>query len=230
MTNYKKEWDESYGARQNFLFYPNEELVRFVSKYLRKQVGIAEFKNVASNVEKFLDVGCGIGRHVIYGKNMGYDVYGIDLASEAINYARDWADNIKISDSKKRLVEASVDSIPFPDNFFDVAVSHGVFDSMPFQIAKLGISEVSRVLKKNSFFYVDLISGDDSWHHSDYCGEEVVADVHEKNTVQSYFNYKKILELIDAKFSIVECNLIKRKQVDSGKYGSRYHIVLINNC
>ena len=33
------EWEKSYKNFDNFLFYPHEEVIRFVSKYIRKKVG-----------------------------------------------------------------------------------------------------------------------------------------------------------------------------------------------
>ena len=40
---------------------------------------------------KMLDLGCGIGRHVIYGNENNIDTYGFDLSQEAINYAQEFA-------------------------------------------------------------------------------------------------------------------------------------------
>src|SRR5687768_5802445 len=33
-------WDESYGRGENFVFVPGDEAVRFVSRYLRRRVGL----------------------------------------------------------------------------------------------------------------------------------------------------------------------------------------------
>lgn len=38
--------------------------------------------------EKFLDLACGRGRHSVYLSNKGYDVTGVDLSPENIDYAR----------------------------------------------------------------------------------------------------------------------------------------------
>lgn len=40
------EWDDSYRNRDNFMFYPHEEVVRFISKYIRKRIGFNEFRDV----------------------------------------------------------------------------------------------------------------------------------------------------------------------------------------
>ena len=47
MNNNKSEWDKSYQKRDNFVFYPHEEVIRFVSKFIRKRVGLNEFLDAA---------------------------------------------------------------------------------------------------------------------------------------------------------------------------------------
>lgn len=36
MNNKSKEWDSAYIKRCNFCFYPNEELVKFLNRYIKK--------------------------------------------------------------------------------------------------------------------------------------------------------------------------------------------------
>ena len=35
--NFKKNWDKSYNRLENYLFYPNEELVKFVNRYVDRR-------------------------------------------------------------------------------------------------------------------------------------------------------------------------------------------------
>jgi hypothetical protein len=71
MNNYRQQWEDSYKNRDNFLFYPNEEVIRFVSKYLRKRKGLDEFQdiNLSVDVPNFLDLGCGVGSIPVMLKN-----------------------------------------------------------------------------------------------------------------------------------------------------------------
>ena len=34
--NQQKVWDKSYELNDNFVFYPNEEIIRFFTKYFKK--------------------------------------------------------------------------------------------------------------------------------------------------------------------------------------------------
>ena len=57
-------WNEAYERRGNILFYPHEEIVRFINKYVRKRTGISDFSDVmplsASEWKEFasLDIVC----------------------------------------------------------------------------------------------------------------------------------------------------------------------------
>lgn len=219
------EWNKSYKNKDNFVFYPHEEIIRFVSKYIRKKKSLEEFEKF-SNMNRCLDLGCGIGRHVIFLDDMGFEVYGIDLSYEAIKYAENWCDKLNKCKLKDRLLVGSAVSMPYKSNFFDFIVSHGVIDSMSFDIAKKTIEEVHRVIRKGGLFYFDVISGCDYEHYREYDGEEIVNSKHEYGTIQSYFNWNKINLLIENKFKIKECVLIQRESVVSKLKDSRYHIIV----
>lgn len=228
MTDKRAEWDKSYENRDNFVFYPAEEVIRFVSKFIRKRVGLKEFRDIApSSAEgRVLDLGCGIGRHVIYCHDMGLQAYGVDLSDTAVCVAREWGGGRGLPEPERRIRQGDIRHLPWNDGFFRYAVSHGVLDSMPFEIARAGCVELARVMTVGGLFYCDLISGDDSQHAREFSGEEVVATAHEQGTIQLYFNLGKIQSMIDGVFEIDECNLIRRENVLRGGFVSRYHLVL----
>ncbi len=226
--NNKTDWDKSYENRDNFVFYPHEEVIRFVSKFVRKRIALDEFRDIAANSgrRRVLDLGCGIGRHVIFCHDMGLEAYGVDLSDEAVRVAREWAGRQGFPEPEKRIVQGDIRHLPWDDEFFNYAVSHGVLDSMPFEIARAACVELARVMPINGMFYCDLISGDDSRHAREFSGEEVVRTTHEQGTIQLYFNLAKIQSMIDGVFKIDECNLVRREDVLRGGYTSRYHLVM----
>jgi SAM-dependent methyltransferase len=228
MDDRKGQWETSYQSRQNFVFYPCEELIRFVAKYLRKRVGLEEYqdRHAFGRPPRWLDLGCGIGRHVVYGHEAGMDVHGMDLSASAVAMARQWAARAGVGDVERRIRQGSADTLPWEDGYFDVVISHGVLDSMPFNIAQRAIAEVRRVLRAGGYFYCDLISGDDSAHAREFAGEQTVRIEHERDTIQSYFNFAKIERLIDSRLELLECNLVKKTDVLKGGFIGRYHCVL----
>jgi len=221
-------WDESYKRKDNYLFYPNEEVIRFFNKYLVKRLDVDEYKfHYGFNKgDKLLDLGCGVGRHLTYGLDMKFDVHGIDLSENAIVKAKEVIRTHKNFISDENVVSGSAADLPWDDNYFDVVVSHGVLDSMPFDVAKGAIKEVNRVIKDDGLFYCDLISGNEL----NFFGEKEVTIEHEKGTIQSYFNLDKIEELVSGYFEIIECRVNETTFLigdyhGEKKYG-RYHIIL----
>lgn len=80
------------------------------------------------------------------------------------------------------------------------------------------------VLAHGSLFYCDLISGADSRHAREFAGEETVDTSHERGTIQSYFNYSKILALAGDLFEVTEALLIQREDELGGRTDARHHI------
>ena len=78
--NYQINWDKSFRKNQNFLIYPNEQIIKFVNKFIKKRDRL----NISESHLKCLDIGCGSGRHVVYLSQSGFKVYGIDFSNVAI--------------------------------------------------------------------------------------------------------------------------------------------------
>lgn len=220
----EQEWDMSYLKKNNFMFYPHEEIIRFSAKYVAKRIGLNTVEYIVSKESEILDLGCGIGRHVIFFEKMGLKSYGIDLSKEAISMAQKFLEKENI-EWHERLFVGSAENLPWEEEKFDYIVSHGVLDSMPYEIAKNVVKECHRVIKKDGIFYCDLIGGDNR-HGEGFEDEVVVEGSHEKGTIQSYFTLKKIKELFDGYFEVTE---IKRTVVENcitGEFHTRYHAIL----
>lgn len=225
-ADHREQWDSSYRNRDNYLFYPNEEVVRFFSRYVRKRVGREKFRAV-SDIHRVLCLGCGIGRHVFFCDDMQREAWGIDLSHEALKEARGLAEHLGRPHLGDRFLQCSGSALPFADDQFGATISHGVLDSMPFELARSVMREVQRVTDPGGVFYLDLISGDDSDHAREFNGEITVESAHEQGTVQSYFNFGKIEGLIaDSGFTLEECLLVQREDVTRGGRKGRYHLVL----
>jgi SAM-dependent methyltransferase len=84
------EWEESYKRGENFIFYPKEEVVKFINRYVVKRKNIDEFIPILTKQPpiKGLDLGCGIGRNTILLEEFGILAYGIDISKKAIETAK----------------------------------------------------------------------------------------------------------------------------------------------
>ncbi|MDY3113471.1 MAG: hypothetical protein SOW25_03985 [Helicobacter sp.] len=45
-------WEDSYKNGENILFYPHNELVRFLNRFIKKQISLDSFENIYSNKER----------------------------------------------------------------------------------------------------------------------------------------------------------------------------------
>ena len=87
--------------------------------------------------KKVLEVGCGKGRFARVYKEMGADVYGIDISAELLKEAR------KID--PERFIEAGAYEIPFRDGMFDIVYLVEVIEHIP--DLDRAMREIVRVLR-----------------------------------------------------------------------------------
>ena len=203
-------WNKAYERRGNILFYPHEEIVRFVNKYVRKRVGITEFTNILPLTDcewknfRSVDIGCGIGRHIKFLDEFGLNPYGIDLSNEAIEEGKGWMNFLDRKYLADKMIVGSVTSLPYQDGFFDLGVSHGLLDVMSRSMAEKGLDEILRVLKKGGLmyldFYMDCNKGDTV---------ELVKTGFDEGTIKSYFTVESLREFIGVKAKIVDLKIIR---------------------
>jgi ubiquinone/menaquinone biosynthesis C-methylase UbiE len=96
--------------------------------------------------EIVLDLGCGAGLDLyFYAKAVGANgkVYGLDISEDMVNKAMNNMRKAEINNVE--IKQGHSDNIPFPDNFFDVVASNGIYNLSPDK-AKV-MCEVFRVLK-----------------------------------------------------------------------------------
>lgn len=221
-------WNSSYVRRENFVFSPCDEIVRFVSKYLRRRVGLDEVVDVYHGAKgtRVIDVGCGIGRSLVFGTDMGLDMYGNDLSSSAVEVARTWLGRkIGMEEATKKVIANDIRKLPWSDKFFGHAISDSALDSMPFEVAQEGVGEIYRVVQPGGFLYCNLISGNETGRDSNFNGEEIVHTVHENGTVQSYFNRTKIRRLLEPQFEIISCKLHQISDPVLNVWSGRWHVI-----
>src|SRR5919202_4115770 len=95
--------------------------------------------------ERVLDLGCGAGTDSLVAAQMvGPEgtVTGVDMTPAMLAKARRAAAELGVTNAE--FVEGEVESLPFPDESFDVVISNGVIDLIPDKDAVY--SEIYRVL------------------------------------------------------------------------------------
>ncbi len=146
------QWNESYANGENSVFYPHNELVKFLNRFIKKQISLGQFMPIYTNSTnqtlRALDFGCGNGRQTLLLSEFGIQAYGIDISQTAINQAESLAKYLKLSANFQVLNNIR---LPFEKEFFDFSVSCGVFNCMPIEMAIHSLNELARVTKKYCF-------------------------------------------------------------------------------
>lgn len=218
MNEKQQEWDKSYEKGDNFLFYPDDNIIRMVSKYIKKRIDINKYQTYLFSKEenlKCLDLGCGIGRHVFFLNDLNIEAYGIDLSKEAVNYAKKWGGGEKFlkEDVKEKVLNrffvGSSTALPWTDEYFDAIISNGVIDSMSYEIADLTLKEAYRVLKKNGILILSLIQDENQMTK-----ELEVEDDMEHGTYQTYWTKSSLEAYMKNKFEIIDAIIEERRDLN----------------
>ncbi|MBY0600187.1 class I SAM-dependent methyltransferase [Bacillus bingmayongensis] len=100
-----------------------------------------------------LDIGCGSGRtiHTLSKINTYGTIYGIDYSEKAVENSIK-SNRSDVKNGKVMIHRASVSSIPFDDNFFDLITAFQTHYFWP--NLEHDIKEVFRVLKPNGSFMI----------------------------------------------------------------------------
>lgn len=219
--NYVTQWDDSYTRGENFLIYPNEEVIRFCSRRIARYSpnGVVEYFGEFNNGSRVLDFGCGAGRHLKLLNDLGLLAFGTDISEKALSLAeQNFLTNDKIGSDRRVELSLVMDkTISYPDNYFDAAISCSVFDSMHFSTAQTLIEELARVLKPGAYCFIDLIAAYDNRLPDGFNGEVIVDTTHEFGTVQSYYDLNKIKSLCEPNFTIEDCYLVRHTSLNGGK-------------
>ena len=94
---------------------------------------------------KILDIGCGNCQMLNKLKELGHQVYGLDLSP------------LRVLKNRKKLKDIEfgyAEEIPFEDNFFDIVIAQEILEHV-FDLKK-ALCEIKRVLKNNGRVYIQV--------------------------------------------------------------------------
>ncbi len=101
---------------------------------------------------KLLDVGCGVGDFLVNMERKGFEVYGVDLSSEACSIVRERLR--KRGKTVEKIFNRELEECYFPDNYFDVITLWHTFEHVydPQEILK----EIYRILRKDAVLLIEV--------------------------------------------------------------------------
>lgn len=104
---------------------------------------------------KFLDLGCGLGRHSIYFAKKGFEVNSVDLSDYGINHIKEWAEKESLN-IKADLCDML--NLPFDNDTFDCIIAYNVIYHTDTEGFIKTLEEIKRVLKSKGELFITLIS------------------------------------------------------------------------
>lgn len=135
----KKYWENRY-SQEHVAGYSMDEFP--------KQKFWSLLKEQLKQGGKYLDAGCGIGGWILFLREQGYDVEGIDRASSAVRAISEY-------DRDAIVKIAGMAAMPYADKSLDGVLSIGALEYYENEVPKV-LREVNRVLKSGGFFFLEV--------------------------------------------------------------------------
>ncbi len=148
---YEERWKtESFSDAKRMIFssdntVPSDKI--FENAGLNDANFISQFVNHESKV---LDFGCGVGRVARFLSNNVHTLYGVDISTDMLNYARKYCQDC----SNTVFEKTNGREIPLKDNFVDFAYSLLVLQHLEKEDAFYILKEIHRILKFNGKAYL----------------------------------------------------------------------------
>jgi SAM-dependent methyltransferase len=178
---------------QNFI---NALIGHLTPQYLAQHPDMARYPNPQGQI-RILDLACGKGRHSRYMASKGFDVTGIDLSTQSIEFARQSeTDNLTFYQHDMRK-SFRINYFDFIFNFF---TSFGYFDKDEDNI--LALRKVRESLKPYGVFVLDYFNSESvkSTLKTDYAQKAGGIDFHIKKRIE----HGHVIKTIKFKASGVE--------------------------
>jgi ubiquinone/menaquinone biosynthesis C-methylase UbiE len=135
----KRYWEEKYSQ---------EHIVGRSSDGFRKQGFWPLMEKHIERGKKYLDVGCGVGGWILFLKEEGYDVEGIDGVARVVRAMTEYDPDIVV-----KIAEAT--AIPYSDESLDGVLAIGALEYVENRVPK-ALKEVHRVLKNEGIFFIEV--------------------------------------------------------------------------
>ncbi len=168
--------------------YKKPEKLDVLSKYFDpNEIEIKSILDIIDFRSKIvLDVGSGTGRLAIPISRIANKVCAIEPQEEMIQYTKEKIDKSDVK-NKIEVKKASVENIPYPNDYFDVIICAWVVGH--FKDFKRSFSEIKRVLKNGGVLLIIDHKGGDEWEKLSIIENSNFAGVHKERC-------KRILEEI----------------------------------
>jgi SAM-dependent methyltransferase len=202
-------WNAIYAKRGNVFVEPLDEVKSFSEKM--KEAGLS----------RILDLGCGNGRHTVFLKKKGFNVWGLDNAPEGIRLAQEWLKKEHLA-APLLLVDVYA-PFPFKDNSFDGLISTRVIHHATQAKVISAVHEIIRVVRKGGMILITVPGDAKRKSHHAWFGRHTLIKwiephtyiplgTHEKGIPHYVFTPNELRELFSG-FAEVKIEIGERKSI-----------------
>ncbi len=214
METISKAWDWDKTSNPIW-FTPSEESYYLISRWREK------------GFERFLDLGCGRGRHSIQFAKVGFDVCAADLSETATSGLRESAKKEELSIDT---IVCDMLQLPYKDSSFDCMLAYNVISHTDSNGIKTILSEIKRILKDGAEFYITLISKN-AWSYQKAGFPRIddhtvirIEDGPENNVPHFFVDAAAIKELF-ADFNLISVKQVQEVIVNGSDYDSWHFFI-----
>jgi len=151
MTTKNSWWRTTFGKEYFSLWDPSSSDSQIWTK---KEIGLIDDLHLKKGA-KILDIPCGQGRHSVELAKKGFQVIGVDYSSIALNAAKEWAIQNKVSPI---FIKQDIRLLKLKEKFDAIAMlgnSFGYFSDIDNEKV---IKNISALLKPKGFFIIHLLN------------------------------------------------------------------------
>ncbi|MFA5127227.1 MAG: class I SAM-dependent methyltransferase [Patescibacteria group bacterium] len=111
--------------------------------------------------DKFLDLGCGQGRDVLFMLAKGFRVTGVDASPESINHIKNLVKINRLSTVNFELVCGDISSYIIKDDMFDIINAYNSLQFLSKKDAFRVLENIKNNIKKNGYIIISGFTIDD---------------------------------------------------------------------
>lgn len=133
------------------------EETKTIKKWLKPDEMVVQLARTLKSrgFERVLDLGCGVGRHVVLLAREGFEVHASDFSEPAVQYCREWLRREGLGAIVQKL---DMTELPYPDHSFDLVIAYNVIYHTTFGGMRELVRTIHRKLLPGGYFFATLKS------------------------------------------------------------------------
>jgi SAM-dependent methyltransferase len=217
MEYISKPWDWNKNT-QDVWNNPSEESYFLLNRWKEKRFA------------RFLDLGCGLGRHsLLFAKN-GFRVDSFDLSNAAIETLEKKRAALRLENISCAV--GDMVELPYSDNSFDCLLAYHVISHTDSQGIRIILKEINRVLKNGGEFFLSLCSKDSwSFQKAGYptCDENTIIKVEDgpEDGIPHFYSDEKTIAELFCDFNLINVRHINDVYINGNPLNSSWHYFIL---